>query len=79
MRDEYDFENMEWQPNPYAEKLKKQITIRMGVDVIGYFKAMAKHTGMPYQRLINLYLRDCMDRRRQLVVTWEDGVGSGKS
>ena len=56
--------------NPYASKLKKQVTIRMGEDVIEYFKAMAEETGIPYQSLINLYLRDCVAKNRKVNINW---------
>lgn len=56
--------------NPYAAKLKRQVTIRMGDDVIEYFKAMAEETGIPYQTLINLYLRDCVANKRELDMSW---------
>lgn len=59
-------------PNPYAEKLKKQTTIRLSSDVIAYFKQMALDTGLPYQRLIDMYLRDCMESGRKLAMAWED-------
>jgi uncharacterized protein (DUF4415 family) len=54
MRKEYDFANMKGRKNPYAKRLKKQVTLRLGVDVIEYFKALAEETGIPYQNLINL-------------------------
>ncbi len=66
MRDEYDFSAMEGRRNPYAKQLKKQITIRLGVDILDYFKAMADETGIPYQNLINLYLRDCVVTKKKL-------------
>ncbi len=69
MRDDYDFS--ESTPNPYAKRLKKQVTIRLGVDVIAYFKGMAEETGIPYQRLINLYLQDCARNERKLKIVWE--------
>lgn len=72
MRDEYELNAMTPRKNPYAKRLKKQITIRLGEDVLDYFKAMAAETGMPYQRLIDLYLRDCMASDRRLSVRWED-------
>ena len=68
MRDYYDFSNSK--PNPYASKLKKPVTIRLGTDVIGYFKSMAEDTGIPYQTLINLYLRDCAQHSRKLDMSW---------
>jgi len=70
MRDEYDFSTMKSRRNPYAAKLKRQVTIRMGDDVIEYFKAMAERTGVPYQTLINLYLRDCVSNERELDLSW---------
>ena len=68
MRDYYDFSNSK--PNPYASKLKKPVTIRLGTDVIEYFKGMAEETGIPYQTLINLYLRDCAQHSRKLDMCW---------
>ena len=62
MKKEYDFSKMKSRKNPYASKLKKPVTIRLSEDVIEYFKGMAEASGMPYQSLINLYLRDCAKR-----------------
>ena len=64
MREEYDFSNA--CKNPYAKKLKKQITINLDCEVIDYFKAQAVATGIPYQQLINSYLSDCAAKKRQL-------------
>jgi len=69
MRESYDFSNSV--PNPYAQKLKKQITIRLDEDTISYFKAMAEDKGIPYQSLINLYLRDCAQSHRDLQLQWQ--------
>lgn len=69
MRKHYDFSNSK--PNPYAQKLKKQITIRLDEDTIAYFKAMAEDKGIPYQSLINLYLRDCAQEHRDLKMHWD--------
>ncbi len=66
MRAEYDFSKMKGHKNPYAQKLKKQVTIRLGNDIIDYFKSMASVVGVPYQQLINLYLRDCVESHRTL-------------
>ncbi len=66
MKQEYDLSKMKKRPNPFAKQLKKQVTIRMGVDIIEYFKKMAEETGIPYQNLINLYLRDCVSSQRKL-------------
>ena len=68
MRTHYDFSQSK--PNPYAAKLKKPVTIRLGVDVIDYFRSMSEETGIPYQTLINLYLRDCAIRQRKLEMEW---------
>ena len=69
MRDDYDFSN--GIKNPYADKLKKQITIRLDDEVINYFKNMAEETGMPYQNIINYYLKDCVKEKRELKISWE--------
>ncbi len=70
MRKEYDFDKMKGRKNPYVKHLKKQVTIRMGVDIIEYFKDLAEETGVPYQNLINLYLRDCVQSNRKLSLNW---------
>ncbi|MBN1268915.1 MAG: BrnA antitoxin family protein [Kiritimatiellae bacterium] len=70
MRKEYDFSKMKGRKNPYAKRLKKQVTIRMGVDIIEYFKGLAEETGIPYQKLINLYLRDCVAHRKKPELKW---------
>lgn len=72
MRDEYDLNEMKPRKNPYARRLKKQITIRLGEDVLEYFKDMAAETGVPYQRLIDLYLRDCAASHRRITIQWEE-------
>lgn len=64
MRDRYDFSGSK--PNPYAKRMKRQITIRLDEDTIAYFKAMAERKGLPYQSLINLYLRECAESNREL-------------
>ncbi len=70
MKDEYDLSTMKSRPNPYARKLKKQVTLRIRPEVIEYFKAMAEESGIPYQTLINLYLQDCVNNRRKLNMEW---------
>ena len=70
MKKEYDLSKMKSRKNPFAQRLKKQVTIRMGVDIIEYFKAMSEETGIPYQNLINLYLRDCVQAERKLHMEW---------
>jgi predicted DNA binding CopG/RHH family protein len=71
MKKEYDLTRMRSRKNPYAAKLKKSVTIRLGEDVIGYFKNMAEEAGVPYQSLINLYLRDCVLRHRKVDISWQ--------
>ena len=72
MKKEYDFSKMKGRKNPFTSKLKRQVTIRMGDDVIGYFKELAEETGIPYQSLINLYLRDCVANNRKPDLNWRD-------
>ncbi len=69
MKKEYDLSKMKKRKNPFSKQLKKQVTIRMGVDIIEYFKNMSAETGIPYQNLINLYLRDCVTSHRKLTFT----------
>ena len=71
MKTEYDLSTMQSRKNPYASKLKKPVTMRIGEDVIGYFKQMAVEAGMPYQSLINLYLRDCAAHHRKIDISWQ--------
>ena len=66
MRKEYDFTDS--MKNPYAKHFRKQITIRLGTDVIAYFKMLARKTGVPYQNLINLYLSDCVHSGKKLAL-----------
>lgn len=70
MKDEYDLSQLKSRPNPYSQRLKKQVTLRMDVNVIEYFKTMAEDTGIPYQTLINFYLMDCVASERKLQLTW---------
>ena len=69
MRKEYDFSQA--RENPYAAKLTQQITIRLDEDSIGYFKEISEKVGIPYQSLINLYLRDCAAQNRKLDLRWK--------
>ena len=70
MREEYDIKNLNPRKNPYAKFLKKQVTINLDEDTIDYFKAQSESAGIPYQTLINLYLRDCVVKKRQIEVFW---------
>ncbi|MEE8585126.1 MAG: BrnA antitoxin family protein [Acidobacteriota bacterium] len=69
MRKEYDFSKAK--RNPYAKRLKRQITIRLDEPTIGYFKELSEELGIPYQTLINLYLRDCAANKRRLAMSWK--------
>jgi uncharacterized protein (DUF4415 family) len=68
MKNEYDFSKAV--KNPYARRLKRQVTIRLDVPTVDYFKAMARDVGLPYQNLINLFLRECAERKRKPVLKW---------
>jgi predicted DNA binding CopG/RHH family protein len=68
MKKEYDFSKSV--RNPYAKKLKKQITIRIENETIDYFKKLAVETDIPYQKLINMFLRDCAEHKKKLEISW---------
>ena len=70
MRDHYDFSKMRGRKNPYVKHLKQSVTIRLDKDTIAYFKSLAGESGIPYQTLINLYLRDCALNGRKLHMKW---------
>lgn len=70
MKAEYDLSKMKSRRNPYAAKLKKSVTMRLSDDVVQYFKGMAAEAGVPYQSLINLYLRDCLASGRRIDIKW---------
>jgi len=70
MRKEYDFSQA--RANPYAKRLKRSVTIRIDEGTIAYFKGLAAETGIPYQTLINSYLRDCATTGRRPAMRWMD-------
>ncbi len=70
MKKEYDFSTLKEVKNPYLGK-KKAIGINLSPEVIDYFKRMAEQTGIPYQKLIDLYLLDCVKKRRKVAIKWE--------
>ena len=72
MRKEYDFSK--GKRNPYAKQLKRQITIRLDTVAVAYFKKMAAELGIPYQNLINLFLRDCALRERRPSIEWQEAA-----
>lgn len=69
MREEYDFSKAK--KNPYAKRLKRQITIRLDEPTLDYFKELSEEQGIPYQTLINLYLRDCAAEKKRLSIEWK--------
>lgn len=75
MRRDYDFSK--GRRNPYAKRLKKSVTIRLDEPTIEYFKELATDTGIPYQTLINLYLRDCASSGRRLLLDWKPRKSKG--
>ena len=74
MKAEYDLSAMKSRKNPYASKLKTPVSMRLSADVVEYFKAMGEDSGVPYQSLINLYLRDCVAQHRKVKIDWPRAV-----
>ena len=70
MREEYDIEKLNPRKNPYTNRLKKQVTININEETIDYFKHLSEQYGLPYQTLINLYLTDCANNKRELQMAW---------
>jgi len=70
MKKEYDLSKMRSRPNPYARRLKRQITLRLDPGIIEYFKELSAEKDIPYQSLINLYLQDCAANHRRLKMSW---------
>ena len=70
MREHYDFGKMKGKKNPYTKQLKQPITMRVDKPTVAYFKSLAEELGMPYQSLINLYLRDCALHHKKLQIKW---------
>lgn len=70
MRKHYDFGKMKGEKNPYIKQLKQPVTMRLDKATIAYFKSLAAELGIPYQTLINLYLRDCAQNRKKLELNW---------
>ena len=68
MKKSYDFSKSV--KNPYLQKPKKQLTIRLDEDTIEYFRSLAEQSGIPYQSLMNLYLRDCEAENKKLLLKW---------
>ena len=70
MLEEYDIEKLNPRANPYAGKLKKQITINIDSSTVDYFKELSSDVGIPYQTLINMYLTDCAKSNRKPIISW---------
>lgn len=77
MNANYDFSKAK--RNPYAKQLKRSITIRLDSETVEYFKRLATKAELPYQSLINLYLRDCAAHRRELAMEWRSAPSARKS
>jgi len=76
MRTSYDFSKMKGQKNPYIARLKQPITIRLDRGTVSYFKDLASELGLPYQNLINLYLRDCAVHHKKIALKWTEQPGT---
>lgn len=74
MRAEYDFTGA--RKNPYAKRLKRRVTIRLDAPTVDYFKQLSEESGIPYQTLINLYLRDCAESKKELNLEWSATTGA---
>lgn len=71
MRENYNIEDLNPRENLYAKKLRQQVTINLDTEIVTYFKTQASMYGIPYQTLINLYLSDCVSKKRELQISWE--------
>lgn len=71
MREEYDIKNLNPRKNSYVKNLKKQVTINLDEKTIDYFKEKAEITGISYQNLINLYLKDCVNNNKNIEIAWK--------
>jgi predicted DNA binding CopG/RHH family protein len=71
MKREYDLSAMKSRPNPFASRLRQQVTLRLRRDTIQYFKELAEETGLDYTTLIDLYLEDCAEKRRRPSIAWD--------
>lgn len=78
MRDHYDFSKLKARRNPYVKLLKQSVTIRLDRETVDYFKELSGRTGLPYQNLINLYLRDCAVRHKELAMRWATRARPGQ-
>ncbi len=44
--------------------------MRIEKDILDYFKQLSAETDLPYQKLINLFLRDCAEHHKKPSVQW---------
>jgi uncharacterized protein (DUF4415 family) len=75
MKKNYDLKKLKWKPNPYIKHLKKPVTVRLDEDVIEYFRGLSEKEGIPYQTLMNLFLRFCKEESLQLETNWKKARG----
>ena len=71
MKKNYDLKKLQWKPNPYIKLLKKPVTIRFDADVLDYFRSLSEREGVPYQTLMNLFLRYCKEQNLQPETNWK--------
>ena len=71
MREEKEIETLNPRKNPYAKRLKRQVKIKRDNSIVEYFKKLSESNGIPYQTLINLYLIDCVNKKRSIDISWK--------
>ena len=71
MKDNYDINNLNPRKNPYADKLKRQVTINLKTTTVDYLKKLAEEYGIPYQNLVDLYLDDCVQKGMKPDINWK--------
>jgi uncharacterized protein (DUF4415 family) len=71
MKKEYDLKKLKFKPNPYINKLKKSVTIRLDADIIEYFKELSEETNTPYQTLLNDFLKNCKEQNLKPKTIWK--------
>jgi predicted DNA binding CopG/RHH family protein len=70
MKKDYNFSKLKETKNPYSNKKKKAVGINLSPSVIDYFKELSEETGVSYQKLIDLYLLDCVKNKKRLQMKW---------
>lgn len=76
MKEHYDFSKMKGRKNPYIKYLKQPVTLHLDCESVDYFKSLSEESDIPYQTLINLYLRDCTMNHRKLEMQWKSSINS---